>query len=135
MELKPYIFFNGRCAEALEFYKGIFGGSYEAMRNADAPDQVKQMMPDADPNRIMHASFSADGFGFYASDGRQSNPIDPDAGNVSICLDANAADAERVCNALAEGGKVVMPLEDAFWGGKFANVIDKFGTDWFITGR
>jgi PhnB protein len=132
MELVPYVFFYGRCQEALDFYKSVFGGSYEAMKVSDSP--MKDQMPPEAVNSIMHASFTSGGVKFFASDGRDVKPIDPDAGNISLALNVeDGADAERVCTALAEGGKIVMPLEPAFWGGRFAMVVDKFGNEWMIT--
>jgi len=130
MELVPYAFFYGRCQEALDFYKSVFGGSYEAMRVSDSP--MKDQMPPEAANSIMHASFTAPGIKFFASDGREVKTVDPDAGNISLALNVDA-DAERICSALADGGKTVMPLEPAFWGGKFAMVVDKFGNEWMIT--
>ena len=132
MELVPYAFFYGRCQEALDFYKSVFGGSYEAMRVSDSP--MKDQFPPEAADSIMHASFTAPGVKFFASDGREVKNVDPDAGNISIALnDVDGADAERLVTALAEGGKVVMPLEPAFWGGKFAMVVDRFGNEWLIT--
>jgi len=131
-KLVPYIFFYGRCAEALEFYKGVFGGSYEAMRVSDSP-MASEMPPEA-ADSIMHASFTADGIAFMASDGASVKPVDPDAGNVSMALSfEDAASGERAFDALAAGGKVVRPIEDAFWGGRFGMLTDKFGTEWMCT--
>ena len=131
-QLVPYIFFYGRCAEALEFYKSVFGGSYEMMRVGDTP-VASQMPPDA-ANRVMHASFTADGIAFMASDGRDVKPVDPDAGNVSVALSLDdAARGERIFNALAAGGTISMPIDAAFWGGRFGMVADKFGTEWMVT--
>ena len=132
MELVPYAFFYGRCQEALDFYKSVFGGSYEAMRIADSP--MKDQFPPEAANGIMHASFTARGVKFFASDGREVKTVDPDAGNISLALnEVDGADAERIVKALADGGKLVMPLEPAFWGGKFAMVVDRFGNEWMIT--
>ena len=134
MQLQPYIFYNGRCEEALNYYKSVLGGSYEIMRVSDTPPQVQEHMPGASPNQVMHASFSADGLSFLCSDGREQGPIDPDAGNISLAITANdAAHGERLCTALAEGGKVTMPYDDAFWGGKFGMIVDRFGIEWMIT--
>jgi PhnB protein len=136
VETKPYLFFYGRCEEALEFYKSVFGGSYEVMRNSDTPQEVQQMMGGADGNRVMHASFTANGVGFFASDGRDTKAIDPDAGNIAIAVNVDRADeGARLCAALAKGGKVQMEFSDAFWGGKFGNVVDRFGTEWMITSQ
>lgn len=132
MELKPYVFFYGRCEEALEFYKKIFGGAYDVQRVGESP--AASEMPPGSENRVMHAAFNAPGMSFFASDGRDSKPIDPDEGNISLALDAPSdAEGERVLKALSEGGKITMPLEDASWGGKFGMVQDRFGNEWLIT--
>ncbi len=131
-KLVPYIFFYGRCEEALEFYKGVFGGSYEMMRVGDSP--VASEMPPGSGNSVMHASFTADGVAFMASDGRDVKPVDPDAGNISLALTCeDAAAGERIFNGLAAGGKIEMPIDTAFWGGRFGIVVDKFGTEWMVT--
>jgi len=130
--LVPYIFFYGRCEQALEFYKSVFGGSYEMMRVKDSA-VANQMPPDAG-DRVMHASFTADGFSFLCSDGREVKTIDPDAGNTSLALGAtDRVEGERVFKALSDGGKVTMPLDDAFWGGRFGMFVDRFGNEWMIT--
>lgn len=133
-ETKPYIFFYGRCAEALAFYQTVFGGSAEVMRVKDTPPEVQSHMPPGSGDWVMHAAFNADGVAFYASDGMQRKNVDPDAGNVSIALAFDdGARGERAFAALAEGGNVQMPVGPAFWGGRFANVVDKFGTEWVLT--
>ncbi|HET6895969.1 MAG TPA: VOC family protein [Candidatus Baltobacteraceae bacterium] len=132
MQLEPYIFFYGRCEEALEFYKSAIGGTYELNRFEGSP--MADQVPADQRDKVMHASFKGDGFSFMASDGDLSKKLDPDAGNVSISLGLeDGAQAERIFNALADGGKVAMPFADAFWGGKFGIVVDKFATEWMIT--
>jgi len=133
-ETKPYIFFYGRCAEALAFYSSVFGGSADIMRVKDTPPDVQAHMPPNSGDWVMHAAFNADGVTFFASDGMQSKAVDAEAGNVSIALNfEDGARGERAVAALSEGGRVQMPLGTAFWGGRFANVVDKFGTEWVIT--
>jgi PhnB protein len=132
MQLEPYIFFYGRCEEALDFYKSAIGGTYELNRFEGSPmaDQVPADMR----NKVMHASFKGDGFSFMASDGDLSKQLDPEEGNISLSIGiSDAVQAERVFNALAQGGTVKMPFADAFWGGKFGTVLDKFGTEWMVT--
>jgi PhnB protein len=132
MQLEPYIFFYGRCEEALEFYKSAIGGTYELNRFEGSP--MAEQVPANLRDKVMHASFKGDGFSFMASDGDLSKTVDPDAGNVSLSLGINdGAQAERVFNALADGGKVTMPFTPAFWGGKFGVVVDRFGTEWMVT--
>jgi PhnB protein len=129
-QLAPYIFFYGRCEEALEFYKGVFGGTYEMMRVRDAPDLG---MPPEAANRIMHATFTAGDITFLAADGRDIKPVDPDAGNITLALRFDdGTRGERVFNGLAAGGKIGMPIDKAFWGGRFGMVTDKFGTEWGV---
>ncbi len=131
--LQPYVFFYGRCEEALEFYKSVFGGTYELMRIADSP--MAADMPKDFQTKVMHASFSAPGIAFMASDGREAKTIDPDSGNISLSVSvSDRAEGERLCKALADGGKVEMPFDDAFWGGSFGMVNDRFGNQWMITG-
>ena len=103
MQLAPYIFFYGRCEEALEFYKGALGGTYELQRNAES--SMADQVPANFSNKVMHASFTADGINFMASDGREAKPIDPEAGNISLAITANdRATGERVFKALSAGG-------------------------------
>lgn len=131
-QLAPYIFFYGRCEEALEFYKSVFGGTYELMRVGDSPMAAE--MPPEFSNKIMHASFTAPGISFMAADGREIKTIDPEAGNISLALSAtDAAQGDRLFNALSQGGKVKMPLSDAFWGGRFGMFDDRFGIEWMVT--
>jgi PhnB protein len=131
-QLVPYIFLYGRCEEALEFYKGLLGGSYEIMRVADSP--MASEMPPGSGNRVMHASFTAGEIAFMAADGRDLKPVDSDAGNVSLSLTLeDGARGEQIFKALAEGGNIGMPLDAAFWGGRFGIVTDKFGTEWMLS--
>lgn len=128
----PYIFLYGKCEEALEFYKQALGGTYEAMRIAESP-MADQVSPEF-KNKIMHASFKASGIEFYASDGREAKIIDPEVGNISLALDAtDRSQGERLFNTLSKGGTVKMPLEDAFWGGRFGMFNDRFGIEWMVT--
>jgi PhnB protein len=132
IELAPYIFFYGRCEEALNFYKAILGGSYEMQRVSESP-MAAQSPPEAQ-NRVMHSVFTASGIKFMAGDGMDVKAIDPDEGNISLGLSfTDTARGKEVFDALSAGGKVKMPLGDAFWGGKFGMLDDKFGIEWMIT--
>ena len=133
MQLSPYIFFYGRCEEALEFYKKAIGGSYEMQKNSESP--MADQTPPEWRDKIMHATFTGPGITFMASDGREAKTIDPDAGNISLSLSiTDGKQADRVFKALADGGTVTMPLEAAFWGGRFGMLVDRFGNEWMITG-
>jgi PhnB protein len=133
-QLLPYVFFYGRCEEALEFYKKVFGGTYEVQRNSQAPADCGGSIAPEFKNKVMHASFTAPGIAFLASDGREAKTVNPDEGNISLALSLpETREGERVFKALAEGGAVKMPLAEAFWGGKFGLIHDRFGTEWMIT--
>jgi PhnB protein len=128
----PYIFLYGRCEEALDFYKGVFGGSYEMMRVSDSP--MASEMPPSAANLVMHASFTSDTVSFMAADGRDIKVVDPDAGNISLSLMfEDGTHGEKIFNALAAGGTVGMAISPAFWGGRFGMLTDKFGTEWMVT--
>ncbi len=130
-QLVPYLFLYGRCEEALEFYKGVFGGEYQMMRVGDGPQGY---LPPGAERRVMHASFAADSVAFMASDGRETKAVDAEAGNVSLALTLDdAARGERIFDALADGGTIGSPISDAFWGGRFGSLTDKFGTEWLVT--
>lgn len=132
LQLAPYIFFYGRCEEALKFYKDVLGGTYEIMRVKDSP--MAEQMPPEMRDKVMHATFTAPGLTFMAADGREIKAIDSEAGNISLALSApDRAAGDRVFNALCAGGKLKMPLSDAFWGGRFGMFDDRFGIEWMVT--
>lgn len=133
MQLEPYLFFKGNCEEALNFYKGVFGGEIVGLsRWSDMPKDAAgpEVTPDT-ADRVMHASFQSPGVSFMASDATPGKTYGE--GPISMSLGTNdVAEAERVFNALAEGGLVEMPLADMFWGAKFGMLTDKFGIDWMV---
>lgn len=119
MELAPFVFFYGRCEEALEFYKNALDGSFEIVQR--------------DGEMVQYAKFSAMGFSFKASDGMSKRAIDPDEGNVTLSLTVlDPGRAEEIFNALADGGKALHAFGDAEWGGKFGALQDRFGNEWFV---
>ena len=130
MQLEPYLFFYGKCEEALNFYKKALGGEVTSiMRNSEGP---AEMQMGGDPNGVMHSVFKGNGITFMAADGNPSTKVNES--NISLSLSAdNAAEGERLMAALAEeGGNVSFAFVDAFWGGKFGSVTDRYGIDWFI---
>jgi len=132
MKLEPYVFFYGRCEEALDFYRQVLGGDYEAFRFDGAP--MGHQVPADYQNKIMHATFKGPSFEFMASDGPPGKTVDPDAGNIALSLElASADEGKRVFDALAEGGKITVPLDNVDWGGKFGILVDRFGNEWMIT--
>lgn len=130
MAVQPYLFFEGRCDEAIEFYKKAVGAEVGMLiRWKDAPD--KSMRTPGNENKIMHASISINNARIMASDGRNSGK--PDFKGFSLSLDAKTeADATRMFNALSEGGQVIMPLGETFFSSSFGMLADKFGVHWMI---
>jgi PhnB protein len=134
MTLKPYVFFYGRCEEALNFYKTALGGTFEIMLNRDSP--MADNVPADFADKVMHAKFTADGLEFMAADGLAAKAIDPEAGNISLALSAaDATSAQRIFDALSHGGTVKMPFDDAFWGGRFGMCNDQFGIEWMVSSQ
>ncbi|MEO6912553.1 MAG: VOC family protein [Candidatus Baltobacteraceae bacterium] len=132
MKLEPYIFFYGRCEEALKFYKEALGGDYE-LTLFEGSQMAEHVSADY-RTKVMHGTFSGPGFQFMASDANEAKTIDPEAGNISLSLSSgNREEAGRKFDALAAGGKVTTPFADAFWGGQFGILVDKFGVEWMIT--
>jgi PhnB protein len=130
--VQPYLFFGGRCEEALEFYRTAVGAKVEAlMRFSDAPEPHPGLAP-GNEHKVMHASFRIGETTLMASDGRCEGEPGFDGFSLSIIV-ADDAEAERVVTALSEGGKVEMPLTKTFWSSKFGMLEDKFRLGWMIT--
>ncbi len=132
MQLEPYLFFHGRCEEALNFYKECLRGEIVGL-NRFAGSPMEQSVDASFRDKVMHASFVAGGVKFMASDGRTGPPPDGDDDIALSLATTDAGEGERVFNALAEGGQVTMPLEEVFWGGKFGSLTDRFGVQWLVS--
>ena len=131
--LEPYLFFNGRCQEALDFYRSALGAEIEmVMRFKDSPEPpAPGMVPSDWGEKIMHASMRIGTARVMASDG--CGPAGGFSGfSLSLPL-ATEADAGRVFSALSEGGQVTMPLQKTFWSPCFGMLTDRFGIAWMIT--
>jgi PhnB protein len=130
MQLMPYVFLNGRCEEALNFYKDALGGEIQMIsRFKDAPS--KEMIPPGGEDKIMHASLKFGDNHLLLSDGR-CDPTQKPAG-YSLSIGASTADEGRkVFDKLAAGGKVDMPFEKTFWTSGFGMLTDKFGIPWMV---
>ena len=130
MNVEPYLFFEGRTEEALEFYKQKLGAKVDAlMRYKDNPDP--KYNPPNSSNKVMHALFRIGDTKVMASDGNCAGK----ASFQGFALTLNAVDAEdakRRFNALAEGGQVQMPLSETFFAKSFGMVADRFGVSWMV---
>jgi len=137
----PYLYFDGNCEEAMNFYHATLGGSIPYVgRYADMPpsgetEDCKQNPEDA--NRIMHMSLVLeDGAVILASDvpGKEMPGYTFTAGN-NIAMSVNAANrehADKIFSGLSAGGTVTMPMNDTFWGAYFGMWVDKFGISWMV---
>lgn len=133
MQIQPYLFFDGRCEEAVEFYRKALGAKVEMlMRYKDSPDPPPPgMVPPGSENKVMHASLRVGDAVLMASDGHCQGK--PSFQGFSLSLDASSeAEADRLFNALADGGKVQMPLGKTFFSPRFGMVADRFGVAWMI---
>jgi PhnB protein len=131
MSVQPYLFFNGRCEEALEFYRSALGAKMEMLsRFKDAPEPG--MAQPGMENKVMHASFRVGETLVMASDGRCGGQPQFEGFSLSIIV-PDEEKAASVFNALADGGKVTMPLATTFWAPKFGMVEDRFGVGWMVS--
>ena len=130
MDFEPYLFFSGNCEEALNFYKGIFGGEIsEIMRWKDAPGDAG--LPTDQGNKVMHSTFKSPSVNFMASDARPTTQYG--VGRISLSIATkDVAEGKRVFDSLANGGEVEMPFDKTFWGAMFGMLTDKYGIDWMV---
>src|SRR5216110_123073 len=132
--VQPYLFFNGSCEQAVEFYRKALGAEVEMMmRFKESPEpQPPGTVPPGFENKIMHTSFRIGQTTVMASDGCSAEG--PSFQGFSLSLSVpNESEAERVFAALADGGQVRMPLTKTFWSPRFGMVADRFGISWMIT--
>jgi PhnB protein len=132
MKVQPYLFFDGRCEEAIEFYKKVLGAEVlMLMRFNESPDPPPGMIPPGSENKIMHFCLRIGETEVMASDGRCMGK--PAFQGVSLSLDvASEAEADRLFNALGEDGQVQMPIGKTFFSPRFGMVADRFGVSWII---
>ncbi len=133
MQVQPYLFFDGRCEEAVEFYKKALGAEVMTlMRFKDSPEpQSSGMAPPGSENKIMHACLRIGDAIVMASDGRCTEQTAFQGFSLSLAAPDVAA-ADRLFNALADGGQVQMPLTKTFWSPRFGMVADRFGVAWMV---
>ena len=130
MQVQPYLFFEGTCAEALEFYRHALGAEVTMlMRFKDSPDPA--MVPPGAADKVMHAEVRLGESTFLASDGRCQGGAAFQGFAMSLTV-ADAAEADRLFAALAEGGQVHMPLAATFFSARFGMVADRFGVSWMV---
>ncbi len=130
--VQPYIFFDGRCEEALEFYKSALGAEVNMlMRFKDSPEPTPPGCGPVDSNKVMHAQFRIGQTVIMTSDGRASGKPKFEGFALSLSL-PTAAEVDQAFAALAKGGKVEMPLAKTFFSERFGMVADRFGVFWML---
>ena len=132
MQVQPYLTFDGRCEEALEFYRGALSAEVTAlMRFKDSPDPKMMTMPGVSGDQVMHASLRIGESTVMASDGRPKGESTFQGFALTITA-ANDAEAERLFASLGKGGKVQMPLAATFFASRFGMLADRFGVSWMV---
>jgi len=131
MQVQPYLFFDGRCEEAVEFYKSKLGAKVEMlMRFKDSPEPAQPgMVPPGSENKVMHTCFRIGDTAVMASDGRCLGQ--PSFQGFSLSLTV-PNEAERLFAVLGDGGQVQMPLTKTFFSPRFGMAADRFGVSWMI---
>lgn len=133
MHVQPYLFFDGRCEEALAFYRTALGAEVTALlrfKDSPEPPQPGMVLPDAE-DKVMHASFRLGDTTVMASDGNCRGQ--PSFQGFSLTLSvSDPEEAKRLFVGLAEGGQVQMPLSETFFSPSFGMVADRFGVSWMV---
>lgn len=131
MEVSPYLFFSGTCAEALKFYEQTLGAKVEAMMKTEG-SPAQDQMPPGWGDKIMHARFSIGGHVLMASDAPPDHYHAPQGFSLSLSY-PDVAEAEEIYNKLAAGGSVQMPFAPTFWAKGFGMCVDRFGIPWMVS--
>ncbi|MFZ1221280.1 MAG: VOC family protein [Chthoniobacterales bacterium] len=128
----PYLFFGGRCEEALEFYRSALGAEVVMLSRFKESPEPQPNMPECFEEKVMHASVRIGGTMLMASDGMCDGKVNFEGFSLSITV-PDEAEATRVFAALSEGGLVTMPLAKTFWAPQFGILQDRFGVGWMVS--
>jgi PhnB protein len=130
--VQPYLFLDGKCEEAIKFYQHAVGAEVQMqMRYKESPEPAPAGCGPMDPEKIMHAQIRIGQTVVMLSDGRATGHPKFEGFALSISV-ATEADAERAFHALAEGGRVEMPLAKTFFSARFGMLVDRFGVMWMV---
>lgn len=135
MRIEPYLMFNGRTEEAVQFYQRTLGAQLQMlMRFKDNPDPPPPgTLPDGSENLVMHCGLQIGQTLVMASDGMGPYDGKPSFAGITLSITApDEAEAARRFNALAEGGQITMPLGKTFWSPCFGMLVDRFGVSWMV---
>lgn len=132
MIVQPYLNFDGRCEEAIEFYRKALGAEVKTlMRFKDNPEPQPGMQSPATENKVMHANIRVGDNDILMSDGRCAGQTKFQGVSLALSV-ASDAEAERTFKALADGGQVQMPLAKTFFSSGFGMLADRFGVGWMV---
>jgi len=130
--VQPYLFFGGRCDEALDFYRSALGAEVVMLSRFKESPEPTPGLPDCFADKVMHATFRIGETMLMASDGRCEGEANFEGFSLSITV-SDEAESERVFAALSERGLVTMQLEKTFWAPKFGMLQDRFGVGWMVS--
>jgi len=130
MQLSPYLIFNGQCEAAFKFYEECLGGKIEAMFTYVGTPAEEHVPPEW-RHKILHGRLIVGDRVLMGCDAPPERYKEPEGFSVSLEI-KDPADAERIFNALAENGRVQMPLQKTFWSARFGMAVDRFGIPWMI---
>ncbi len=132
MNVQPYLFFDGRCEEALAFYTKALGAEVTMMMRFKDNPEPQGTRPNIQPDKVMHARLRIGDSVIFAMDGMSPGGASHfDGFGLSLTV-ANEAEADRMFNALLDGGKTVMPLGKTFFSPRFGMVTDRYGIGWMV---
>jgi PhnB protein len=130
MQLNPYLEFNGQCAAAFKFYEQCLGAKIETMMTHEGMPSEGQVLAEW-RTKILHARLSVGGTVLMGSDSPPEAYKEPSGFSVTLQF-KDPAEAERIFHALAENGKIKMPVQQTFWSPRFGMLIDQFGIPWMV---
>jgi PhnB protein len=132
MQIQPYLFFEGRCEEAIEFYRAALGAEVTMMmRFKESPDQA--MVQPGSAEKVMHAALRIGETQILMSDGQCRGGDSASFHGFALTVSAASdAEADRLFNALSQGGQIGMPLQKTFFASSFGMVNDRFGVMWMV---
>lgn len=131
MRIEPYLFFDGRCEEAIEFYRKAVGAEVTLLKRYDESPESNGMTPPDAGDKIMHATLRIGGSTVMASDGRCLGKPNFEGFSLSLTA-ADDREAERVFAELGAGGTVHQPLIQTFFSSRFGMLADRFGVQWMV---
>lgn len=134
-KINPYIMFKGQAEEAINHYISVFGNGeiLFVQRYGDAKDHVETTISEEDANKFIHASFTLAGQFFFCADQVGGDQQFPAGGTISLAISCDSDDEiERLYKGLGDSAEIMMPLQQTFWGAKYALFVDKYGITWHL---